>query len=268
MMTKRPLVLPIASIVAAACATPELRSCNAAGPCLTTLSHSWFEVSAGDIAIAFVLATTVLAWLSRLTYVLHGVRHTVRALPPTSVPTALERAMKHSGIPDVACLATEAPLAFCVGILHPRIFVSSGLITQLQQREIEAVLLHEHHRRERRDPLRYAARRAAADVCFYLPIVDWWAHHQHENAEMGADRAALESVGHRPLAGALWATASSPAVPGAAFQGAAELRVAQVLGDPLPARRPESSILLASLAGILAAAAVTWCLAPVLALLV
>jgi beta-lactamase regulating signal transducer with metallopeptidase domain len=84
------------------------------------------------------------------------------------------------------------------------------------------VLVHEAEHARRRDPLRRLAGRAAADVLVWLPLVGWWTSRRLEEAELAADRAAIDRVGRTPLAQALraTATAAAPAVVGARFDGA------------------------------------------------
>jgi len=74
-------------------------------------------------------------------------------------------------------------------------------------------------------------------------------------------------VGARTVAMALWALGSEPGPAGLpAFAGAARLRVAQLLGDPIPRPRPRPSMLAASLVGALLAAAIVNCAAEIVAL--
>jgi beta-lactamase regulating signal transducer with metallopeptidase domain len=77
------------------------------------------------------------------------------------------------------------------------------------------VLVHEAEHARRRDPLRRLAGRAAADVLFWLPLVSWWTSGRLEDAELAADRAAIDRVGRTPLARALRATAARPRQPSA-----------------------------------------------------
>jgi len=127
--------------------------------------------------------------------------------------------------------------------------------------ELDAILLHEQDHARRFEPLVRAAYDAAARVFFYVPLVRWWSRRSIEDAELRADRAALDRLGRRPVAAALWALGGSPSIQGtAAFGGVAELRVAQVLGDPLPRRAPEWSLLSASTMGICLAFQVAFCL--------
>jgi beta-lactamase regulating signal transducer with metallopeptidase domain len=136
----------------------------------------------------------------------------------------------------------------------------------LADEELDAVLVHEAEHARRRDPLRRLVGRAAADVLFWLPLVGWWTRHRLEDAELAADRAAIDRVGRSPLARALRATAT-PAAPmvGARFGGAGAARVTQLLGDPLPPRRPPLAACLLSLLGLILAVSLAMCVGQGLA---
>src|SRR5215212_1400951 len=60
------------------------------------------------------------------------------------------------------------PIAFCGGLLHPRVFVSTGARRRLAPDEVEAVLAHERHHALRHDPLRIVLGHAVADGLFFL----------------------------------------------------------------------------------------------------
>ena len=67
--------------------------------------------------------------------------------------------------------------------------------------------------------------------------------------------------GRRPVAAALWALGGGATVLGtAAFACVTEMRVAQVLGDPLPRRAPNFSIVVLSAMGAYLALQVGSCL--------
>ncbi|MDQ6880111.1 MAG: M56 family metallopeptidase [Candidatus Dormibacteraeota bacterium] len=140
--------------------------------------------------------------------------------------------------------------------------MSEGLIGRLTADELDAVLLHEREHVRTFEPLVRAAYDSASQVFFYIPIVRWWSQRRLEDSELRADRAALKHLGPRPVASALWVLGgSSPAVQGvAAFGGVAQLRVAQVLGDPLPTRAPGLSLVVVSGMGTYLAFSVASCL--------
>jgi len=106
-----------------------------------------------------------------------------------------------------------------------------------------------------------AAHEAASEVFFYIPLVRWWSRRRLEDSELRADRVALERLGPKPVAAALWALGRSTAIQGVAgFGGVAELRVAQVLGDALPTRAPGLPLVAISGMGTYLALQVASCL--------
>lgn len=103
--------------------------------------------------------------------------------------------------------ADPQPLAFCAGLLRPRVYVSTGAIDALSPPELEAVLAHEAHHVRCRDPLRIVIARVLADALFFLPVLRDLAARYEALAEIAADAAAVRRHGgdRSPLAGALLA---------------------------------------------------------------
>jgi Zn-dependent protease with chaperone function len=65
----------------------------------------------------------------------------------------------------------ERPVAFCAGLMTPRVYVSEGAVSTLERDELHAVLAHEEHHRRRRDPLRLLAVGCLADALFFLSAI-------------------------------------------------------------------------------------------------
>lgn len=261
------LALCVTALAIVACSVstlPTIPACAQLGGCSARVAGAEYWGAMAKTIVLLLGGATMVVWSIRMLTL--GLRsRQVRQLPTEGWPKDLREAVGRVGAGRVVCIASELPLAFCAGIVRPRIYVSRGLIDKLRPSELDAVLLHELYHRHRRDPLRYAAAAAVTDVCFYLPVLGWIARYLRENAELGADRAAMKAIGNRPVAGALWAlgeAADSPLI--AAFAGTAELRAAQILGDPLPRRRPRRSLLLASAIGALALLAIAGCMAELL----
>jgi Zn-dependent protease with chaperone function len=213
--------------------------------------------------LAPVLAAIVVAWLARLVFILTRAALTLRRLPFAGPPPArMVASIGRTGADRVRCIAGDMPIAFCAGALRPEIFVSECLADELDDQELDAVLLHEHHHLREREPLARAAWEAAAQVLFFFPLARWWSRQRIEVAELRADEAAVRKVGPRPVATAL-RTLGTARPSGAPFAGVAELRVAQLLGDPLPAQRPPAEVVVASLLGFPFALAVGGCLVQI-----
>jgi hypothetical protein len=101
----------------------------------------------------------------------------------------------------VAVVAGAGPLAFCAGLLRPRVFVSAGAFERLSEDELAAVVAHEAHHAARRDPLRILIARAIGDAY----SVGALPRREQALAELAADDAAVRSRGAGPLASALLA---------------------------------------------------------------
>jgi Zn-dependent protease with chaperone function len=155
------------------------------------------------VAVLVVAALVVASWVGRASWLAIGAVRAVAGLPRLATPAALVAATRRSGVGDVVYIDGPASSAFCAGLLRPRVFVTGGMVAALAAEELDAVLVHEAEHARRRDPLRRLAARAAADVLFWLPLVGWWSRRRLEDAELAADRAAIDRVGRTPLARAL-----------------------------------------------------------------
>ncbi len=141
-------------------------------------------------------------------------------------------------LPRVVILATSVPLAFCVGLLRPRICLSIGLLDTLSDKELKAVLLHEGHHCRRYDPLRTLLADVLAATLFFLPAVAEWRDMFLTSTELAADRYAIQFAGRPSLAGAMYkllthpqAIRLSPAMSGMRGFSATHSRLEQLLDD-------------------------------------
>jgi Zn-dependent protease with chaperone function len=197
-------------------------------------------------ALALIAIGGTLAWSGRAVWLLLGVQRAMSRLVEMPLPAKLRVAMRDADVEAVVCVDDPVPSAFCVGALWPRVIVTTGLVERLAGEDLAAVLLHEREHLRRRDPLWRAAWGAASELLWHVPLVEWWSQRRLELSELAADRAAMKRLGPGPLARAL-TTATTPAgLDAAGFDGAAALRAAQILGDPLPGRSPSGRALLVS----------------------
>ena len=159
---------------------------------------------------------------------------------------------------QVIAIAAPNPLAFCFGLLRPRICVSLGLIETLTDAELRAVLLHEDHHRRRFDPLRGLAAESLAALFGFLPIVGELRDMALTQAELSADRHAVRYAGRPPLAGALHKILTHPraihlpSAVGVSGLSATETRIAHLLGDQNSALRLSAHSLLITSALLIA----------------
>ncbi len=105
---------------------------------------------------------------------------------------------------NVVLIEDDRPQAFCAGLLRPRVYLSTAALITLDDGELRAVLAHERHHQQRRDPLRLLIAHAFAAAFFFLPVLRRLANRYAALAELAADEAAVASIGDRStLASAL-----------------------------------------------------------------
>jgi Zn-dependent protease with chaperone function len=130
--------------------------------------------------------------------------------------------------------------AFCAGLLRPRVYLSTGAARVLRRDELGAVLAHEWHHRDRRDPLRLALGRVLAHALFFMPVLGRLNAGYCATAELAADEAAIRAVGGSPTALAFAMLAFQDGTHPANSVGIAAERVDQMLGRhvSVPCRWP------------------------------
>lgn len=210
-------------------------------------------------AIVLVLGASAAAIVVRIGWLAATTARAVSALPQAPMPPALDAAAQRAGITRLRCLAGSDRTAFCAGLFRPRVYVTTATAS-LNANELDAILAHEAAHAHRHDPLRRLVTRAAADVMFWFPLLRWWLRTHVENAELHADRAAIDHAGRQGLAAAILAAAAQPPVSVPAMGGATDARIAHLLGEDVPIRRPPASLVLLSLFGAIAAVWLVMCL--------
>jgi Zn-dependent protease with chaperone function len=207
------------------------------------VTYPTLNVAAGALLALAVLGAVVL--LTAVWEAVHQARATGRLVRGLRVLGPL------SGHADISLVDHPAPEAFCVGLLRPRIFISTAAVELLDADQLAAVVEHERHHRHARDPLRLMCGRVLARAVFFLPILRPLRDRYADVAEQHADYAAVRDGpgGRAALAGALLAfDASAP--PGTS--GISPHRVDSLLGAA-PRWRPPAALVgltVAALAGL------------------
>ena len=81
--------------------------------------------------------------------------------------------------------------SFCAGIFLPRIIITTSLVENLSERELEAVLLHEKAHLKARDPLKLLFGKTISIIFFFLPIFKELYKNMNATNEILADRFVL-----------------------------------------------------------------------------
>lgn len=82
--------------------------------------------------------------------------------------------------------------SFCSGIFSPRIIITTGLVSSLTIKELEAVLLHEKAHLINFDPLKILFCKTVSSMFFFLPIFSELHQNIIASSELLADRYTLE----------------------------------------------------------------------------
>ena len=211
-------------------------------------------------AIVLVTGASVLGIAVRASWLAATTTRVLATLPRVPAPQSLYGAVRRAGIGRLRCLAGTDSTAFCAGLFRPYVYVTTTAAERLNSNELDAVLAHEAAHARRRDPLRRLLTRAAADVVFWFPLLRWWLRKHIENAELQADKAAIDHAGRQGLAAAMLAAAALPPAAVPAMGGATQSRIAYLLGEDLPIRRPPRSLVVLSLLGAIGAVWLVMCL--------
>lgn len=261
-MTSRAIVLLLSGVVLLGTACVAfLGVCPPAATCVRSMFQVAVWLTADGHVSGAVVASVLIVWLVRTVMLLRATEQGVRHLATTAIPSRLRAGQDRVGARRLVCLEGDRQSAFCSGTWRPTIFIGQSLADRLSAEELDAVLLHELDHANRYEPIRRAARHAAADIFFFAPIVRWWMHRRTVQVELAADRAALERVGARAVAAALWTLGGSAQSGVAAFVGSAGPRVAQLLGDSTAQPGPPRRLVAASVVGTYLALQVLACAA-------
>lgn len=232
--------------------------------CCLSLGMANGPIASGLIVLHRSAVISLLTFgLGRLLRRLWTTRRLLSRLASTAavdVPPRLAGLAAGLGLSDrLVVLATEAPLAFCVGLWRPRVCISTGLVEALTDKELKAVLLHEDFHRRRYDPLRSLSAEVIAATLFFLPMARELRDLFLTSAELDADRYAVQHVGRPSLAGALHKMLTHPLVmslpPAAGLSGlsATDARIAELLEDRRLALRVSRRSLIVSSALVMLA---------------
>jgi Peptidase family M48 len=131
------------------------------------------------------------------------------------------------------------------------VYVSQAALDLLDDEQLAAVLAHEHHHRQVRDPLRLACGRILSRALFFVPALGALFSRYADLAELNADDAAVRARpdGRAALASALLAFEATGA-------GISPERVDSLLGGAVGWRHPWR-LLTASIASLASLTAVT-----------
>lgn len=109
----------------------------------------------------------------------------------TPRPVALGGLAAELGLDERLLLVEDgSAYTFTQGLLRPQVWLSTGLVTLLDQSELRAVLVHERHHLHQHDPLRVLLSRSLADALFFVPLAGSLRDTYMAAKEVEADQAS------------------------------------------------------------------------------
>lgn len=187
---------------------------------------------------SIVIGTVVLASLAgfaRTAWAYVRERRLLGALPLVAIDNGPIAARAQGAGVRLYVLPSARPIAFCAGVIRPRIVLSSGLLARLDQEEQEAVVWHEAVHARSREPLKCLLARFATQTFFWMPVLGALLERYLLVKEVAADRVAIAHTSRRALAGALTQVLVQPTPAGAVgFGEAAAARIDRLFEPTAP----------------------------------
>jgi len=232
---------PETAILLLSLPNPEIIACN-----ISCLGLTPFLQVLGEAGKAILLVFLPFSF----TYALF--RIVLRIFRTLSFVEAVERmVVPHGEVPrlsfleDVTIFQDARPLALTAGFLKPRVFLSTKIVSVLDEKELRAVILHELHHRDSRDPLKGLIVSFISDLLFFLPISLFLKKTHSLTSEIAAD---AHSVNNRAdpldLASSLLKVRRIGGPAASWFFDPATERVKCLFGERPVIRRPLARILL------------------------
>ena len=181
--------------------------------------------------VLVVLALASLIGFVRTLWIYRRERRLLSALPLTPVVDGpLSRLASDAGV-DLFVVPARKPEAFCFGLLHPRVVLSSGLLERLDADKQAAVIWHEAEHARNREPLKCLLAQLAANSFFWVPTLRDLLNRFLLVKELAADRRAVARTSTAALAGALYEVASAPSLAAVGAGDFAAVRVDRLFGE-------------------------------------
>ena len=176
--------------------------------CRRTWDEAWTHSSElGRLSLILPLGLGLVLALSEAVRLLRATRRWMALLAPVQcrVPKRLRRLARKGGLDQrIVLIRSDRPLVFTHGLLHPQVWLSTGLRDLLSDKELEAVLLHEAHHVRARDPLKILAARCLSRALFFVPVARDLCETYLISKELDADKQATAALNNPvPLVRAL-----------------------------------------------------------------
>jgi Zn-dependent protease with chaperone function len=137
--------------------------------CMRPIPGAGFHLFVPAAALLALLSLTVCIGVPRAVRLARRARRLSALLGPLlpALPEEVAAAARSAGASRVEVCEHKMAFGICLGMVHPRVVLSTALVQLLDADELIAVLAHEERHRRRRAPLRQLVARAIAKSLFF-----------------------------------------------------------------------------------------------------
>jgi len=166
------------------------------------LTHQIRDISSDNLVITYILFDIVLIYtLSRIIW------RVVRQWSLSRRWLQVFRAQTHAKLTkqlnyryrswktEIIVVQDDAFIALTMGMLRPKIIISTGVIRLFDEKEVQAILLHEWYHCRNHDNTKMFLSTLLIDAFGYLPIIKPIFHYYKIWKELLADRFAIKQMG-------------------------------------------------------------------------
>ena len=165
--------------------------------------HSFsFQIPGGLGMFVFIaiLVVLLITGVKLFLTFLHMYRFRTNLLKSVSLPLSLTSFLEKIHLQDkVVIVQNEKPFAFCFGIRHPKIYISTKLVALVTSSELKIILLHEKYHLEHHDALTLLVANIAASLFPFFPLLSDLIVSYRTEREILADKAAIKGNPHTHL---------------------------------------------------------------------
>ncbi|MEK7533558.1 MAG: M56 family metallopeptidase [Patescibacteria group bacterium] len=94
----------------------------------------------------------------------------------------------------VTLLDQTKPLAFCLGVLNPKIYISTGLVEMMNSEELKVIMKHEKYHLDNRDSLVFMVATIIESLFPFFPIISDFVRVYRMDREIQADAMAIRNT--------------------------------------------------------------------------
>lgn len=158
--------------------------------CGSCLNYLWPLIQKSYLFLLFVAAASAIITVFKTIYFQKRLRILNNNFP---LIQRLEKKYLVEG--KVVIFSDINPVAFCLGVLHPKIYLSDRLISIMSPLEIETIILHEKQHLHHNDNFALLVAQVIKNTLFFLPVVGELINWLGVKKEILADRKVTGELG-------------------------------------------------------------------------